>query len=183
MTAESNYHFLALVTLLTRLLEQRLAIETVVFSLGWTRELLLECQPFLPVLLHMDYFLPLIEAVLECERYKYSAEVLLIVGSCLELLVGFYNNFPKPELAKRLIEICCNQLNATNAEVAAVFSGLLPCLPLEQTLGLISNDGDSLSRTRVALLRSHVTRSTHSFLSARNFKILMNYLLRGEENP
>lgn len=94
-------YFPIVLRLITRMLEKKLSVETVELLLRWSKEIILESQPFLHILLACHDYQSFLSALIRYGRYSYSDEIVMEVSSCLFLILN--NSYKGFEVIKKII--------------------------------------------------------------------------------
>lgn len=81
-------YFPAILSLISRFLNQDVPVETARLLMRWCKEIILESKPYLQLLLPTQEYENFLSALISCGRYRFSGEIVNEVCSCLLLITN-----------------------------------------------------------------------------------------------
>lgn len=181
-------YFPNVLSLVTEMLEKKLCVETVHLLLRWCKEIILESQPFLHILLATHEYQSFLSGLIRYGRYSFSDEIVMEVCSCLFLILNnSYKGF-ETDLLKEIISLCVHHQNSTNPQIADKYSQLFLMSPISHALKLTTKSGredlpNGFGRKPVkSILQDHFGKGSYGYMESRHFAIFMDYLLQGVES-
>ncbi|XP_047110312.1 serine/threonine-protein kinase SMG1 [Schistocerca piceifrons] len=185
-------HLSIILHLLSKMLSQETAEEILLLVLVWTRELLLQAQPYLGMLHKTQEFLSFIWALVKV-GFMHNVNVVLCVLENIEQFLSSGNLPWQAELLSAIAKLCMLHLNSSCAQVVQKVCHLLTMLPWHVTVNKFSEPVKLKKKQEYAAIsftlesltaaqRHHIARGICGEMQSQQFRKLMAYLLQGTEH-